>query len=47
MEVDPSPEIVIPGLTADQRTVLVVVINNDTEEGADISTDFAHLGCKY
>ena len=34
----------IPGATADQQKVLAVVKNNDTEEGADISTDFAHLG---
>ena len=39
----------IPGATADQQKVLAVVKNNDTEEGADISTDFAHLGseCFY
>ena len=37
----------IPGATADQQKVLAVVKNNDTEEGADISTDFAHLGSKY
>ena len=36
----------IPGATADQQKVLAVVKNNDTEEGADISTDFAHLGSK-
>ena len=37
----------IPGATADQQKVLAVVKNNDTEEGADISTDFAHLGSEY
>jgi len=34
----------IPGATSDQQKVLAVVKNNDTEEGADISSDFAHLG---
>ena len=37
----------IPGATADQQKVLAVVKNNDTEEGADISTDFGHLGSKF
>ena len=27
--------------------VLAVVKNNDTEEGADITSDFAHLGSKF
>jgi len=34
----------IPGASADQQKVLAVVKNNDTEEGADIASDFAHLG---
>ena len=37
----------IPGATADQQKVLAVVKNNDTEEGADIASDFAHLGSKF
>ena len=37
----------IPGLTADQQKVLAVVKNNVTEEGANISTDFEHLGSKF
>ena len=37
----------IPGATADQQKVLAVVKNNETEEGADISSDFAHLGSKF
>ena len=37
----------IPGATADQQKVLAVVKNNDTEEGANISSDFAHLGSEY
>ena len=37
----------IPGLTADQQKVLAVVENNDTEEGADIASDFAHLDSKF
>ena len=37
----------IPGASADQQKVLAVVKNNDTEEGADIASDFAHLGSKF
>ena len=37
----------IPGATADQQKVLAVVKNNDTEEGADFASDFAHLGSKF
>ena len=29
------------------KKVLAVVKNNDTEEGADITSDFAHLGSKF
>ena len=35
------------GLDADKKKVLAVVKNNDTEEGADITSDFAHLGSKF
>ena len=41
---DTFADAAIPGATADQQKVLAVVKNNDTEEGANISTDFAHLG---
>ena len=44
---DTFADAAIPGATADQQKVLAVVKNNDTEEGADISTDFAHLGSEY
>lgn len=37
----------IPGATADQIKVLAVVKNNDTEEGANISSDFNHLGSEF
>ena len=37
----------IPGATQDQNKVLAVVKNNDTEEGADIASDFDHLGSKF
>ena len=36
----------IPGASADQQKVLEVVKNNDIDEGADIKSDFDHLGCK-
>ena len=47
-EVDPvdSGKIVL-GLQADQEKVLAVVKNKDIDEGADISSDFDHLGCKF
>lgn len=34
----------IPGASADQQKVLAVVKNNDTEEGANLASDFDHLG---
>jgi len=34
----------IPGATPDQQKVLAIVKGNDTEEGANISSDFNHLG---
>ena len=37
----------IPGLTSDQQKVFAVVENVDSEEGADIASDFAHLGSKF
>ena len=47
-EVDEGDEEkVVLGLDADQQKVLAVVKNNDTEEGADMASDFAHLGSKF
>ena len=40
-------DIDMEGLNADQQKVLAVVKNNDTEEGADLASDFAHLGSKF
>ena len=37
---------IVSGLQADQQKVLEVVKNNDIDEGADIKSDFDHLGCK-
>ena len=34
-------------MRADYRKVLDVVKNNDSAEGADIHSDFAHLGSKF
>ena len=34
-------------MTADQKMVLSVIKNNRTEEGANIATDFDHLGSKF
>ena len=42
-----AEDFMVSGLTADQQKVLAVVKNNDTEEGADITSDFAHLGSKF
>ena len=38
---------IVSGLQADQQKVLEVVKNNDIDEGADIKSDFDHLGCKF
>ena len=54
--IDPTPEEevdlvdsgkIVSGLQADQEKVLAVVKNNDIDEGADITSDFDHLGCKF
>ena len=46
-EVDPVDSgKIVSGLQADQQKVLEVVKNNDIDEGADIKSDFDHLGCK-
>ena len=37
----------VSGLQADQEKVLAIVKNNDIDEGADITSDFDHLGCKF
>merc|ERR1712131_254065 len=51
--IDPTPEEevdlvdsgkIVSGLQADQEKVLAVVKNNDIDEGADITSDFDHLG---
>ena len=47
MAVDKTEEENISGLTDDHQKVLVVVKNNDTEDGADIATDFGHLESKF
>ena len=36
----------VSGLQADQEKVLAIVKNNDIDEGANITSDFDHLGCK-
>ena len=47
MELEESEEQNFSGLTTDQQKVLAVVKNNETEEGADIAFDFAHLKSKF
>ena len=42
-----AEDCMVSSLTADQQKVLAVVKNNDTEEGADIASDFAHLGSEF
>ena len=47
-EVDPIDSgKMVSGLQADQEKVLAVVKNNDIDEGANLKTDFDHLGCKF
>ena len=38
---------IVSGLQADQKKVFAVVKNNDIDEGANITSDFDHLGCKF
>ena len=47
MAVDKMEEENISGLSADHKKVLAVVKNNDTEDGADIASDFSHLESKF
>ena len=39
--------ITIFAATEEQQSVFDVIQNSDTEEGADIASDFDHLGCKF
>lgn len=43
---DKFEELNICGLTSDQQKVYEVIKKNDTEEGADIESDFSHLSSK-
>ena len=47
-EVDPVDSgKIVSGLQANQEKVLAVVKNNDIDEGANVTSDFDHLGCKF
>ena len=44
---DAVKNITIFSATQEQQSVFDVIQNNDNEEGADIASDFDHLGCKF
>ena len=46
-EMDQDDGETVSGLNNEQQKVLAVVKNNDTEEGADIASDFGHLHSKF